>query len=72
MSATLTSGTYPRRSSTRSLPAVGLFQQLWQALVAMGQRRAAAHMAVLAAQHRHTNPALAAELREAARGVMNG
>lgn len=70
MSATLTSGTYPRRHS--NIAPSGWAQRVWQALMAVGRRRATAHLALLAVQYQHSNPELAQQLRNAARDTFNG
>lgn len=68
MSATLTSGTYPRRTTKTMSQGLAAFgRRLWAALMAAGQRRAAPHLEALALQYQDSDPALAAHLRRAAR-----
>jgi len=71
MSASITSGTYPRTAT-----GPGALQRAaratWQFLLALGARRAQRHMAVLALHYDLTNPTLARELREAAAHALRG
>lgn len=69
MSASLTSGTYPRSAAQHGpLGAVGSSfarwaRLLWRGLVSVGASRARQHLLALAAQYEHSDPALARQLR---------
>lgn len=69
MSASLTSGTYPRAGARIAfLPSVASSfacwgRVLWRALNALGRARARAQLTALAQQYEHTNPALARQMR---------
>ncbi len=70
MSASITSGTYPR-ASTRSTPATSggpahAAAALWQFLVRLGASRAQPELMRLSRRHALDNPALSRQLREAA------
>lgn len=72
MSASITSGTYPRanRSASGGLRRTGL--AVWQALLQAGARRAQPELLRMARLKAHSDPALARQLREAARDLMQG
>lgn len=63
----------PRASASRAAaPVPSLGARIWNALVALGARRAAFQMDVLARQYETTRPELARHLREAAQSGLNG
>lgn len=70
MSASLTSGTYPRGAAQHGpIAAVGSSfarwgRALWRGLMALGASRARLHLTALAAQYEYTDPALARQLRQ--------
>ncbi len=70
MSASITSGTYPRATRTTSggLRRTGL--AVWQALLQAGARRAHPELLRMAQLKSHSDPALARQLREAARDLL--
>lgn len=72
MSASITSGTYPRatRSAPGGLRRAGL--AVWQAMVQAGARRAQPELLRMAQLKAHSDPALARQLRAAARDLMQG
>lgn len=74
MSASITSGTYPRAAShglaTGGLRAVGL--SIWNTLAQVGAYRARPELLRLARLHEASDPALARSLRGAAEHLMNG
>lgn len=75
MSASITSGTYPRAATRRragnGLSLRGLGQGLWAKLVAVGASRAAPQLNLLAVQYDTSNPELARLLRRAAREALS-
>lgn len=73
MSASITSGTYPRASQTFAsggLRAVGL--SIWNTLAHVGAYRARPELLRLARLHEASDPALAGRLRSAADQLLNG
>lgn len=70
MSASITSGTYPhaRRSTPGGLTRLGA--AIWHALQTAGARRAHAEMLRLARTRAESDPALARQLRAAARDLL--
>ncbi|MDT7838765.1 hypothetical protein [Aquabacterium sp. OR-4] len=78
MSASLTSGTYPRAGASHGpLAAVSSsFARwggvLWRGLTALGASRARAHLLSVAAQYEHTNPSLARQLRDSVGEIGRG
>jgi hypothetical protein len=72
MSASITSGTYPRaaRSTSGGLPAQGLGARLWRALTRAGAHRAHPELMRMARLKAQTDPVLAQQLRDAARELM--
>ena len=72
MTASITSGTYPRPARPQSSPWRRLSRGLWHFLQDLGARRARHHLYQLASQHALSNPGLARQLREAARHSMEG
>ena len=71
MSASITSGTYPRAQSHNSIWSRAT-QAVWQFLARMGARRAQPELLRLSRLHAETNPALSRQLRGAARNLLNG
>jgi hypothetical protein len=69
MSASVTSGTYPRaaRSATGGLQGFG--HGLWMALARAGARRAQPELLRMASLRALSDPAMAAQLRAAARDL---
>lgn len=69
MSASLTSGTYPRAGARNAfLPSVASSfarwgRALWRGLTTLGRARARAQLTALAQQYERTNPALARQMR---------
>lgn len=70
MSASITSGTYPRatRANSSSLQRVGA--AVWQTLYKAGAQRAHPELLRMAALKAQSDPALALQLRTAARDLM--
>ena len=68
MSTAITSGTYPRARSARAQN--NWLQAIWLGLHRMSARRVAPELMRLAAQVEARDPALAVQLREAARSPM--
>lgn len=70
MSASITSGTYPRasRSTPSGLQRFGA--AIWQGLFAIGAHRAHPELMRMARLKAHSDPALARQLRDAARELM--
>lgn len=78
MSASLTSGTYPR-AGTAAGPLAAIASSfarwghaLWRGLTALGASRARLHLLSLAAQYEHTDPALARQLRASVDNIGRG
>jgi hypothetical protein len=69
MSASITSGTYPRAGHSTALPLRRWAHAVWHALLQAGQARAVPHLLQLARDYEHSDPQLAAQFRRAARGV---
>jgi hypothetical protein len=73
MSASITSGTYPRATGTRFNGRAAPFRQsalkVWHFMLGLGEQRARRHLHRLADHHQGTDPALARSLRESARHV---
>ncbi|MEK8053052.1 hypothetical protein AACH10_22555 [Ideonella sp. DXS22W] len=75
MSASLTSGTYPRGAAQHGPLAavVSSFARwgglLWRGLTALGAARARQHLLSVAAQYDYTNPALARQLRQSVQSI---
>jgi hypothetical protein len=73
MSASITSGTYPRASRSSAGGRAAPFRQavlkVWQVLLGLGAHRARRHLHRLADHHQITDPALARSLRDSARHV---
>jgi hypothetical protein len=71
MSASITSGTYPRASrssfSGRAAPLRQSALKVWGFLLELGAQRARRHLFRLADHYQITDPALASSLRESAR-----
>ena len=78
MSASLTSGTYPRGAAAHGpLVAVGSSfarwgRALWRGMSAVGASRARSHLLSLAAQYEHSDPALARQLRASVDSIGRG
>lgn len=72
MSASITSGTYPRaaRITPGGLRRTGL--AVWRALQQASARRAQPELLRMAQLKAHSDPALARQLREAAQDLMKG
>ncbi len=74
MSASITSGTYPRagaRSSAAS-PVRSAANAVWRFLVRLGAARAQPELLRLSRLHAQTNPALSRQLKAAAHSLLNG
>ena len=71
MSASITSGTYPRATRRSTPGGVQRFgTAVWQALFTLGAHRAHPELMRMAALKAHSDPALAQQLRTAARDLM--
>lgn len=71
MPASITSGTYPRQARPAARTGRGFMHSLWRVLQDLGASRARHHLEQLARQHDASNPALARQLRDAARHSMD-
>ena len=73
MSASITSGTYPRATRTSFVGRAAPFRQsalkVWHFMIGLGEQRARRHLFRLADHYQITDPALARSLRESARHV---
>lgn len=67
MSASITSGTYPRASARPGAVWRSWGNKLLNTLSEMGTRRAAPYLSMLSVQYQHSNPEVAEQLRSAAR-----
>ena len=75
MSTSVTSGTYPRAALPVQHGPGGLQRSaaaVWQFLVHAGAHRAQPELLRLAQRHQRRDPALAQQLRDAARDLMHG
>lgn len=72
MSASITSGTFPRPARPAASTGRHFLRGLWRVLQDLGARRARHHLEQLARQHDASNPALAQQLRQAARHTLEG
>ena len=67
MSASITSGTYPRAAGRRGYPLARALSAVWDFVQDLGAQRARQHLNQLAAQRQALDLALAQMLRDAAR-----
>jgi hypothetical protein len=70
MSASITSGTHPRASRSRAGGLQRFGAAVWQAMLTLGAHRAYPELMRMARLKAHSDPALARQLRDAARDLM--
>lgn len=70
MSASIPSGTYPRATLSAPLGLQRFGAAVWQALFTIGAHRAHPELMRMARLKAHSDPALARQLRDAARELM--